>query len=656
MKMEDQGKRLLLAVAIAFGIMMLWTVVFPPDKPEKQPDKKPAAAETAPAPGATQPGAAQPGAAQPGAAQPGTEPGAQPDPSAPIAAGTPAAAAPVARGPEQLFTFSFAEVEATFSSYDGALKHWKLLGDQFHVPGDESVPEDLVRIGDQLHAFSVRFADTSTHGIPPGAEWKGVKTSDREISFTWESPDLKVVKRFRLVPEHYLIELDVEYQVAKGPAKQSLVVSLFSQQDPQKAKKGGWTSLPREWKAACYVDGELETHSSKSLAERLRSERGEVKWAGFVHSYFLAAAAPRDAKDQNIECVGYEPRAAAGKVRGGMGMDIVFPQRDLAENNTLRGQAKLVAYFGPKYLDKLEGIAAVAQFDPGFDEAVDLGIWGFIAGPMLWILQRFHGLVGSWGIAIILLTLLVKLATLYWTHKSMKSMRAMAKLRPKLDELRKKYPDDKQKQQVETMNLFKAHGVNPLAGCLPILLQMPIWFALYRALSVAAELYQAEFLWFADLTQPDPYFILPVFMTVTMLLQSKLTPQTATGMQQKILSYGMPLMFGGFSLFFPAGLTLYISTNTVLTLCHHLYMRRDDIFAKKAEEAAGETGKGKIIEATATEVRADDSADADEDDPAGAPAARPTGGGQKNGHSARPRAGQQRRRSGKRSKRGSKSS
>ncbi len=165
-----------------------------------------------------------------------------------------------------------------------------------------------------------------------------------------------------------------------------------------------------------------------------------------------------------------------------------------------------------------------------------------------------------------MLTIIVKLATLYWTHKSMKSMKEMAKLRPQLDKLRDKYKDDRQKQQVETMNLFKAHGVNPLAGCLPMLLQMPIWFALYRALSVAAQLYQAPFLWLTDLTAPDPYFILPVFMTATMLLQSRLTPTTATGMQQKMLTYGMPLMFGVMGFFFPAGLSLYISTNTVLTL------------------------------------------------------------------------------------------
>lgn len=637
--MEDQGKRLLLAVAIAFGIMMVWTLVFPPEKqPEKPAAKPPAAAENkAPEPGAQPP--ATPAPVPPGA------------PAAATAAPGAPAAATAARGPEQLYTFEFADVRATFSSWGGALKSWQLLGGQMHVPGDESEPEDLVKLASEgLYPLEVRFADGSTYVIPPGAEWKGEKTGEREITFRWDSPDIKVVKRFRLVPEHYLVELDVDYQISKGPARQTLVVSLYSQQDPRHAKKGGWTKMPREWKSACYVDGDLSTNSAKSVAERERSERGEMGWAGFIHSYFLAAAAPK-AQEQIFDC-----RArAVGKAPGGMAVDVIYPQRDLSEQNTLRGQAQVVAYLGPKYLDKLESIAALVQFDPKFEEAVDLGFWGFIAGPLLWILRNLHGLVGSWGIAIILLTMIVKLATLYWTHKSMKSMRAMAKLRPKLDEIRKKYENDKQKQQVETMNLFKANGVNPLAGCLPILLQMPVWFALYRSLSVAAELYQAKFMWFDDLTAPDPYFVLPVFMTITMLLQSKLTPQTATGMQQKILSYGMPLMFGGFSLFFPAGLTLYISTNTVLTLLHHLYMRRDEIFAKKAA-AAAETGKLAVIDTTATESPAGEE---EEDEVSeGGKARTPAGKSDatRNGQSQRPRPGQQRRRSGKRSKRGSRSS
>jgi YidC/Oxa1 family membrane protein insertase len=213
------------------------------------------------------------------------------------------------------------------------------------------------------------------------------------------------------------------------------------------------------------------------------------------------------------------------------------------------------------------------------------------------------------------------------------------------------------------MNLFKAHGVNPLAGCLPMVLQMPIWFALYRALSVAAELYQAEFLWFHDLTAPDPYYILPVFMTLTMLLQSRLTPTTATGMQQKILMFGMPLMFGGFSLFFPAGLTLYISTNTVLTLLHHLYMRRDEIRVKArgAAEPAAASGKvGALAASKGRAARDEDSGEGDGegDDEAGEEVreARVPSPGSGGGAGAGKGKGKGGRKGGKRSKRSSRSS
>jgi len=557
--MEDQGKRLLLAVAVAFAIMLLWNFLFPTEPPEKKPEEnRQRPAEVAqPAPGG----------------QPSTAPGAP---------GQAGASKP--RGAEQVTVFEFTGVRAEFTSWGGALKSWKLLGDQFHEPGRKDVAEDMVRLADaNRRPFTVSFSDGSTHSIPADAEWKGEKKSDREMLFTWQSDDLSVEKRYRLHPEDYVVELDVAIEARRGSAKQGLVVALFSQQDPETKQEAGWTTQAREWTAACYVDEELASWSASTLGERPREERGAVGWIGFLHSYFVFAAAPlSDATSLGCKAHG------VASAPGGMGVDLVYPLASVEAGASGRLEHRLVAYLGPKYLEKLEAVAAIVgatTVAPGFEKAVDLGFWGFLAGPMLWLLERFYAMAGSWGIAIILLTVLVKLATLYWTHKSMKSMKEMAKLRPQLDKLKEKYKDDRQKQQVETMNLFKAHGVNPLAGCLPLLLQMPIWFALYRALSVAAELYQARFLWLSDLTAPDPYFILPIFMTGAMLLQSRLTPTTATGAQQMMLSYGMPLMFGIMGFFFPAGLSLYISTNTVLTLLHHLYMRRssEDTGPAKAE-------------------------------------------------------------------------
>jgi YidC/Oxa1 family membrane protein insertase len=461
-------------------------------------------------------------------------------------------------------------VKVEFSSWGGALRSWQLLGSQFHKPDHPDVPEDLVRLADpDRRPFAITFSEGSTVTIPANAEWRGEKKSANEVVYTWESAELSVEKRYRVHPQDYLLELDVALVARQGSPKQGLVVSLFSEQDPKTASKGGWSEQPREWVAACYVEDELESWSASSVADRMREQRGGVRWAGFLHSFFIFAVAPRATAD-NLGCRAYGVPTAPG----GMGVDLLFPLTTLSAGQGDRVQTGLVAYLGPKYLERLEAIGSTVDVAPGFDKAVDLGFWGFIAGPLLWLLERFYSAVGSWGIAIILLTMVVKLATLYWTHKSMKSMKAMANLRPQLDKLREKYKDDRQKQQIETMNLFKAHGVNPLAGCLPLLLQMPIWFALYKALSVAAQLYQAEFLWLKDLTAPDPYFILPVLMTVTMLLQARMTPTTATGMQQKMLSYGMPLMFGVMGFFFPAGLSLSISTNTILTLFHHLYMHR----------------------------------------------------------------------------------
>jgi len=203
--------------------------------------------------------------------------------------------------------------------------------------------------------------------------------------------------------------------------------------------------------------------------------------------------------------------------------------------------------------------------------------------------------------------------------------------------LQEKYKDDRQRLQAETMALYKQHNVNPIAGCLPIFLQMPIWIALYRMLSNAGELYQEPFItgWINDLTATDPYHILPIILVVTMFLQARMTPATGDSRQQKFLQYGMPLMFGVMSFFFPSGLTIYIFTNTVLSALHSIYMNKFDKkslavvaqMKKQQEEAAAAAakvaGKGKpaakpVIDTSATET--------DSDEPDDEPAAKPAGG------------------------------
>jgi YidC/Oxa1 family membrane protein insertase len=221
----------------------------------------------------------------------------------------------------------------------------------------------------------------------------------------------------------------------------------------------------------------------------------------------------------------------------------------------------------------------------------------------------------------------------------------MAVLAPQMKALQAKYKDDKQRLQMETMAMYKQHGANPLTGCLPLLLQMPIWLALYRMLSSTGELYNQAFIpgWIDDLTNSDPFHVLPIVLMVTMFFQARLTPMgPATDptqkMQQRMMQYGMPLMFGVMSFFFPAGLTLYIFTNTILSAVHSIYMNKFDkksieLAAKiKAAQAAAETEKTKAAVAKAKPANAPAADDDDEGDAdasassANKPTVRPGGG------------------------------
>jgi YidC/Oxa1 family membrane protein insertase len=220
----------------------------------------------------------------------------------------------------------------------------------------------------------------------------------------------------------------------------------------------------------------------------------------------------------------------------------------------------------------------------------------------------------------------------------MRSMKAMAALAPQMKLLQEKYKGDSRRLQAETMALYQKHKVSPIAGCLPIFLQMPIWLALYRMLSSASELYQQPFIpgWISDLTATDPYYVLPFVLLVTMFAQARLTPTTGDSRQQKMLQYGMPLMFGVMAFFFPSGLTLYIFTNTILSAVHSIYMNKYDKKSlaiaenirqsfeeanggdKKGAKAGGAKGKPAVIDVDAVE-RDEDETEASSTATAGSP-------------------------------------
>ena len=218
---------------------------------------------------------------------------------------------------------------------------------------------------------------------------------------------------------------------------------------------------------------------------------------------------------------------------------------------------------------------------------MEYGFFTFIAKPLFTLLAYLHNIFGNWGWAIVFMTIIIRLVLYPLTYKGMVSMNKLKELAPKVKELQVKYGDDKQKLNMHMMELYKKHGANPMGGCLPILLQIPVFFAVYRVLQNAIELKGAAWiLWVHDLAVMDPYFILPIAMGLTMFLHQRITPTTFTDpMQEKIMKF-LPLIFTFFFVTFPAGLTLYWFTNNLASIVQQYYVNR--LFAKKHEEQKAE--------------------------------------------------------------------
>jgi YidC/Oxa1 family membrane protein insertase len=598
--METQGKRLLVAVALALGVMFAWQWIFPQPKEEPKP-KTPATAPGVPV------------------ATPTNAVGLTPD-GKPVAATAP-------RGAEQLIKLSYPNVDATFSSHGGVLKSWHLTDRRYDR--DKTKGELLPQQAD-TGAFAVNFSN-STYVLPAQSEWTGTKVDDRTVKYTITTDNLTVEKTFEIVPEAYVVKLTVKATAkvpGTGEANESLAISVYGFQDPKDGGGGGQSIAPRIWSSSTLRGDEIFHTPVKAVIKKPRYEY-KFKWTGFEHPFLLVALAPKVAPDVTLE-----KQTLAQGDSGLMRTDIIYPREVLRGSNATI-EKNVVAYLGPKHYSQLEAADDVAGFSTGFKTTIDLGWFAFIGKPLMWLLLQFYSFLQNWGLAIMLLTFVVKGLTIPFTTKSMRSMKAMAVLAPEMKALQEKYKDDRQRLQMETMALYKQHGANPLSGCLPILLQMPIWLALYRMLSSTGELYQKPFIpgWIDDLTMSDPYYVLPIVLMVTMFLQARLQPMSpdpSQKMQQNMMKYGLPLMFGVMSFFFPAGLTLYIFTNTILSALHSIWMNKFDkkslaIAAKikaaqdKAKQDKDKAAAGKAKNANVTVKDTDEDGD-DADEPAGGPA------------------------------------
>lgn len=288
--------------------------------------------------------------------------------------------------------------------------------------------------------------------------------------------------------------------------------------------------------------------TAKKLAEQPKSFKENVKWIAQEDKYFFSAIAPKGQIEEAMAWSKDGDALIAIKLPGGI-------------NNYF-------VYAGPKEYDTLKK----AGF--GLEHIVDFGFFSILALPLFWLMKVFYNIFPNYGVSIIILTILVRIPFIPLINKGQRSMKKLQDIQPKMAEIREKHKKDPQRMQKELMELYKKHKVNPMGGCLPMLLQIPVFFALYKVLSIAIELRGAPFmLWINDLSLRDPYYILPIIMGITMVIQMKMTPSTLEPLHQKIMML-MPVIFTFMFLTFPSGLVLYWLVNNVLSIAQQWQVNR----------------------------------------------------------------------------------
>ncbi len=302
-----------------------------------------------------------------------------------------------------------------------------------------------------------------------------------------------------------------------------------------------------------YFDGAYHKHSFDDIEDEPINMEVEGGWVAILQHYFVSAWIPDPAEDNRF----YSKQVkAANETQYMIGM--LSNSQTAAPNSSVEFKRRL--YTGPKIQEDMKKISK------GLDLSVDYGMFSILSKPLFWLLQWFHNLVGNWGWSIILVTVVIKLLFYRLSETSYKSMARMRKLQPRIKALQERYTDDKQKLGQATWDLYRKEKVNPAKGCLPMIIQMPVFLALYWVLIESVELRQAPFMfWIQDLSLRDPIFVLPFLMGISMYVQFKLNPAPPDPMQAKIFAM-MPIMMTIFMAFFPAGLVLYWLVNNILSI------------------------------------------------------------------------------------------
>ncbi|ROR34353.1 membrane protein insertase YidC [Inmirania thermothiophila] len=408
-------------------------------------------------------------------------------------------------------------------------------------------------------------ADLPRPRIPYRAEAATYRLADGqdrlEVRLRWQGPGgLEVDKVYTFRRGSYVVELAFEVR-NRGAAPRTVRPYLQLQRVP--VAQGSRYTGAYTFAGAAYYSPETkyEKLDFEDIARGAQPQPAELTdgWVAMVQHYFFAAWIPPGGTPHRYytRAVGDGPRYLIG---------VTAPDLQVPPGGAARYAAR--AYVGPKLQEVIPEVAEGLEF------TVDYGLLTVLAKPIFWLLRHIHDLVGNWGWAIVILVVLLKAAFYKLSEASYRSMANMRRLAPRLQALRERYGDDKQRLNQAMMELYKKERINPLGGCLPILVQIPFFIALYWVLLESVELRHAPFvLWIRDLSARDPYFVLPILMGATMFLQQRLNPQPPDPIQARIMM-AMPVVFTVFFLFFPSGLVLYWLVNNLLSIAQQWVITR----------------------------------------------------------------------------------
>ena len=538
MSMDIQ--RLILLFIFSFSLLMLWEAW---ERHQRPPKPKPA-----------------PAAAEQGVPAPAPVPGLAKAPATTVPQADAPAKGEIVRVTTDLFT---AEVD----TLGGTLRRVELLQHRDRLDSDQPFvllgPEYRYEAQSGLAGESgpnhrtLWQAQPGAHSLAPGRDVV-------ELRLSAPGKDgLEVTKVYTFRRDSYVIDVALEVRNAgAAPASSYAYFQLTHDGRSQSTATGvAQTFGAQSFNGfAIYTDERRfeKVHLSdldKGRAEHVR--QADNGWLGYVQHYFVSAWLPPQGVHRDF--------VAERRPDGTYAARIMVPAQ-VGPGESARVSVPL--YVGPQEKRRLQAAA------PGLDLVVDYGFLAIIAWPLFWLLEKFHALSGNWGVAIILLTVLIKVVFFPLSAASYRSMAKMKLVTPRLTKIREMYGNDRQKMNQAMMELYKTEKINPLGGCFPILVQIPVFIALYWVLLAAIELRHAPFmLWIRDLSALDPYFVLPVLMAATMVLQTRMNPVPPDPVQAQVMKY-MPYVFSIFFFFFPAGLVLYWLVNNVLSIAQQWQIQR----------------------------------------------------------------------------------